>query len=217
MKRTIAIVAGILLSFSIAVAQTPETPTPPTTTAPPANTWEASKNPTVDSIAAKYKDKIVAVPVAPGIEKIFPVLGKYETTTNTADAPAVSISLDAQNKGIIWVDGLPQGRVKALLTKSPSTYKIPAQKTEDGKDIAEGTLIYDRDLNTLSIAIGKKYDAADPASVFAAPAVVEEPAPATTTKTKSKTKVKAKKEAPKPWVYTGTKTEVATVTTEVIK
>jgi hypothetical protein len=153
---------------------------------------------------------MIARPEAPTTEKIFPVLGKYETTTNP-EAAAVSVSLDASNKGIIWVEGLPQGRVKALLVKSPSTYKIPAQKTELEIDVKEGTLIYDKEMNTLSIAIGKAFNPADPASAFAAPVVEEEAAPA---KSKSKSKAKPKKEESKPWVYTGTKIEVATVTSE---
>ncbi len=36
-----------------------------------------------------------------------------------------------------------------MLRKSPATYKIPAQKTEDGKDVAEGTMIFDKDANKL--------------------------------------------------------------------
>lgn len=55
----------------------------------------------------------------------------------------------------MWIEGLPQGRVKAMLRKSPATYKIPAQKTEEGKEVAEGTLMFDKETNTLSICIGK--------------------------------------------------------------
>ena len=203
MKKTIGTVGVIalsLLSFSLRAQDTTHTPAP-------VQGWDAKKNPTVDSIAAKYKDKLVAAPTAPGIEKIFPVIGKYESSTN-ADAAAVTVSLDASNKGLIWVEGLPQGKIKALLTKSPSTYKIPAQKTEDGKEVAEGTLIYERDMNTLSICIGKKYNAEDPASAFLPVPLNEEVTATSTAKTKSK---KAKKPAaPKAWIYTGTKLEQAT-------
>lgn len=192
MKKTIGTVGVILLSvlsFSAFAQQT--------------QTWEAQKNPTVDSIAAKYKDKLVAAPVAPGLEKVFPVIGNYESATNP-ETPAVAISLDAQNKGLIWVEGLPQGKVKGLLTKSPATYKIPAQKNEEGKDVAEGTLIYDKELNTLSICIGKVYNAENPAAAFTEPAAEE-----TTATIKKGTKTK-KATAPKAWVYTGTKVEKAT-------
>lgn len=189
MKKTPGIVGTALLSVL-------------TTSVFAQQTWDAQKNPTVDSIAAKYRDKIVSAPVSLTQENIFPVIGRYESTTNT-DAANVTVSIDQQNKGLIWIEGLPQGKIRGLLTKSPATYKIPAQKTGDGKDVAEGTLIYDKDLKTLSICIGKTYNAENPAAAFTAP-VAEEVPVATTAKTKIKTKKPA---APKPWMYTGTKTE----------
>ena len=145
---------------------------------------------------------------------IFPVIGQYESASNP-EAAAVTITLDETNKGVVWIDGLPQGRVKAMLRKSPATYKIPAQKTADEKDVAEGTLIFDKELNTLSIVIGKTYNAEDPAAVFAVPSIGDESAlPDTETKVKDgkvKTKTKKKAEAPKAWVYTGTKVVTETV------
>lgn len=190
MKKTMGIVGGIVLSILY-------------TSASAQQTWEAQKNPTVDSIAAKYKDKLVTAPVALSQHSIFPVIGFYESATNP-ESPAVTISLDAQNKGLIWVEGLPQGKVKGLLTKSPATYKIPAQKNEEGKLIAEGTLIYDKELNTLSICIGKNYNTENPNAVFAEP-VAAEPMVVKPTTSKSK-----KAAAPKAWVYTGIKVEKAT-------
>jgi hypothetical protein len=212
MKKTILIMGGLVLSAlgftanaqvpdSIKVAQTTSTTT--TTTS-----WDYKKNPTVDSINAKYKDQVVAPRAPMTTEQIFPVLGQYESTVNT-DAPSVKITLDETSKGIVWVEGLPQGKVKAMLRKSPSTYKIPAQKTEDGKDVAEGTLIFDKDANTLNIVIGKTFNAEDPAAVFApateAPAeeVVKTKTKTATTKVKTKTVVK-------PWTYSGTKVETTT-------
>lgn len=158
--------------------------------------WDAKKNPTVDSISALYRDKIVTAPAPPTREDIFPVIGRYESATN-ADAALISITIDEQNKGIAWIDGLPQGRVKAMLRKSPATYKIPAQKTAEGNDVAEGTLIYDKQTKTLSICIGKTFNAEDPAAAFVP---VEEPAASTVKNVKSK-----KPAAPKAWIYTGTK------------
>jgi hypothetical protein len=104
-----------------------------------------------------------------------------------------------------------------MLRKSPATYKIPAQKTEDGKDVAEGTLIFDKDANTLSIVIGKPYNAEDPSSAFTMATTEDQNMAATADVTKTKTKsggkvVKTKtKPAPKPWTYTGTKVEKTTV------
>ena len=131
------------------------------------------------------------------------MIGKYESATNT-DAAAVTINLDEKNRGVIWIGGLPQGKIKAMLRKSPAIYKIPAQKTEEGKDVAEGTLIFDKETKTLSICIGKNYNTEDPTAAFL-PAVEE---PAITTKTKTKTK---KVVVPKAWIYTGTKLTQETV------
>jgi len=209
MKKTIGILGGFALSMLFMTVNAQE-PTTPTTTTPSTTTWDYKKNPTVDSINAKYKDKMVPARTPMTLEQIYPVVGQYQTTVNTTDAPAVKITLDETNKGLVWIEGLPQGKVKAMLRKSPSTYKIPAQKTEDGKDVAEGTLVYDKDANTLNIVIGAPYNAEDPHAVFATtPAeqtVVEE------VKTKgSKTKVKTKKV--KPWTYSGTKIAVETAST----
>jgi hypothetical protein len=207
MKKTLIGVAAFCLAVISTNAQTPQTTEPATTpaTTPVQQTWDPKKNPTVAAITSKYEGKYLTTRPATTEADIFPVVGKYESSTN-ADAAAVSIVLDAENKGIVWIDGLPQGRVKAMLRKSPAVYKIPAQKTEDGKEVAEGTLIFDKETNALSINIGKPFNAEDPASVFAAP--VEEPAPAATTKSKSK-KTKTVKET-KPWIYTGTKVVVET-------
>jgi len=196
MKKTILIMAGIALSSLLMTAAAQET-------------WDPKKNPTVDSISAKYKDQLVPPREPITTNMIFPVLGQYQSSVNT-DAASVSISLDPQNKGVVWIEGLPQGKIKAMLRKSPSTYKIPAQKTEDGKDVAEGTLVFDKETNTLNICIGKPYNTADPLLAFAP--VVEEPVVVETKTKTAKTKVKTKKvaETPKPWMYAGTKLESAT-------
>jgi len=178
-------------------------------------------NPTVDSILSKYT--LVPMPNPITTEQIFPVIGQYQSTTN-ADQK-ITVTLDDQNKGFAWVDGLPQGKVKAVLRKSPATYKIPAQKTEGGTDVPEGTLIYDKDAKTISIMLGREFNDQDPASVFTnATATTEDQSMVTNdqskmdqekpsvTKTKgSKTKTKAKVEKkPEPWVFTGTKIEQTT-------
>lgn len=225
MKKTLLIVGGIALSLlSIsAQAQEPTTPAAPTTPAttqpvaqPPMTTtsttstvWDAKKNPTVDSINAKYKDQLVPAREAMTVNQVFPVIGQYTSETNT-DAANVTVTLDEQNKGIVWIDGLPQGRIKAMLRQSPATYKIPAQKTEDGKDVAEGTLAFDQSNNMLHIVIGKPYNVADPSASFADPAIGEqqENAPEVVKqKTKNGVTKTKKKTQPvvKPWMYTGTK------------
>ena len=138
---------------------------------------------TVDSIAANYK--LLPMPGPLTIEKTFPVLGTYQlnsgaetmvtnssvqtpdsSSASTVTPGTVSISLDPSNKGIIWVEGLPQGKVKAYLKKSPTTYRILAQKTEAGTQVPEGTLYFDTTSRQLNIALGKAFDDADPIAIF---------------------------------------------------
>jgi hypothetical protein len=142
----------------------------------------ASAQSTADTISAKYK--LLPMPEALTLEKTFPVIGQY--TLNNADAsqPAISISIDSANRGIVWVEGLAQGKFKAYLKKAPATYRIPAQKSESGKSLTEGTLIFDKDNNVLNIAIGGGYNETDPAAIFSTATAA---APAVETKVKVKT------------------------------
>ena len=152
---------------------------------------------TADSISAKYK--LMPMPEAFTVEKAFPALGVYALST-PADAAAataaseVRISLDSVNKGIVWVEGLPQGKFKAYLKQSPSTYRIISQKTENGKQISEGTLIFDPSTNVLQIALGKAFEEANPSAVFAmnttGASEVETEVKVKTKKSKTKSKAK---------------------------
>ncbi|HEY9364430.1 MAG TPA: hypothetical protein VIQ00_14275 [Chitinophagaceae bacterium] len=159
--------------------------------------------------------KFLPMPEPLTMEKIFPAIGTYHSTTQatavdgavtqpaaeaTAPTGDVMITLDPTNKGIVWIEGLPQGKVKAMLRVSPATYKIPAQKTEEGKDIPEGTLIYDKDANVLNICLGCKYNDVEPAQAFATTADADMDATAKTTKKASTKKAKV-------WTYTGAKAE----------
>lgn len=141
------------------------------------------------------------------------VAGTNDSTLNTTDAsaaygtPQVTITLDSASKGIVWVEGLEQGRFKAYLKKSPATYRIVAQKTAEGTAIPEGTLHLDTATNTLHIAMGAAYQDTDPTAVFYSGATVATDAADVTatgtTKAKSKTaKTKAK---PKVKIITATK------------
>jgi hypothetical protein len=200
MKKSILVLASIvlsLLSFTLN-AQTPETK--PETTPTTAQTWDYRKNPTVAAITSQYEGKYITTKTTVTDEDIFPAIGSFVSST---EGPALTITLDEQTKGAVWIEGLPQGKFKAYLRKSPSTYKIPAQKTESGTDVYEGTLIYDKEANTLNIVIGKNYNSADPAIVFAPEPVAEEGTVKTKTQ-KTKTKVKADSK-PKTFVYSGTK------------
>ncbi len=121
-------------------------------------------------------------------EHSFPALGSYKASgTSTGD---ITITIDETNKGIVWVEGLSQGKFKALMKKAPSTYKIPAQKTETGKSVAEGTLFLNPESKELTIVLGRSFDDEDPTSFL-------------TTDAKVKGKTKA-------WQYTGTRADVST-------
>ncbi len=210
MKKNALIMGIVALSF-LTISANAQSDTKPVQPAPTdtVNRWNPKNNPAVAEINDKYKDKYVITKPTMTTNDIYPVLGQYESSTNP-EAAVITIMLDAENKGIVWITGLPQGKVKAMLRKSPAIYKIPAQKTEDGKDVAEGTAIYDKDTKTLSMIIGKQYNAADPTAAFVP--VPEE----VTVKTKTvangkKTKTKNVIAPIKPWIYTGTKVEKAMV------
>ena len=146
MKKT-ALLAGVVFFFSVCtMAQQTEPVAAPTT-------------------ESKYK--ILPMPAPLTIEKAFPVIGTYQFNGTSDQVTNLKISLDEQNKGLVWLEGLPEGKIKAQLRRSPATYKIPTQKTEDGKSIAEGTLIYDKDNNQLQLCFGCKYNSEDPSVAFA--------------------------------------------------
>lgn len=119
---------------------------------------------------------------------IFPAVGTFKGSgKSTVD---VTVTLDETNKGMVWVEGLPQGRFKAIMKKAPSTYKIPAQKSETGKAIAEGTLYVNPETDELTIVLGKAFNDASPTNFLT---------------------VSSKKN--KGWQYTGVKTETEAAAT----
>ncbi|RYY52790.1 MAG: hypothetical protein EOO09_20285 [Chitinophagaceae bacterium] len=211
MKRT-AIITGIaFLAMSATVnAQTDSTmkTVDSTVTGRPA---------TNDKYNNWSSDQYKMQPMPEGItqDKVFPVVGRYDLTDKEGTQSQVSISLDETNKGFVWVDGLPQGRIKAILRKSPATYKIPAQKLgeeKDAKSIAEGVMIYDKDANLLNVCIGCTFDNENPGIAFqpADAAVTEEAAATDATAKKAKTAktaktAKSKVAKVKPVHYSGTK------------
>ncbi len=124
-------------------------------------------------------------------EMIFPVLGKYEYENKEGEIASVTITRDADNKGVVWINGMPQGKFKADLKQSPCTYKIPVQKTlqndvddvvateatevaatekpaprYSGKSLKEGTIIFDSASRKLYVNVGAKFDEENPAAIF---------------------------------------------------
>jgi hypothetical protein len=206
MKKT-AIIAGaaLLLFTATANAQTDSVQTQQPVKAR-TDQWN-------NYSADKYK--LQPMPDALTRERVFPVIGKYNLTDKDGATSAVTINIDESNKGLAWIEGLPQGRIKAHLRKSPGTYKIPAQKTADDKDIPEGVLIYDKDANTLDVCLGCTYNIEDPGSAFT---VGTEPVVADTeTKVKknSTVKTKTKMKPVKTWKYSGAKIIESTATVPV--
>ena len=164
---------------------------------------------TVDSIKAKYT--LQPMPEALTLEKAFPAIGTYQLTTPEGSS-TVTISLDSASKGIVWVEGLPQGKFKAYLKQSPATYRVVAQKTESGTQVPEGTLIFDPSTNTLNVALGKAFNDANPSEVFALNVTpADEATAATEVKVKTKTKDSKKKE--KIVFYSATKAVQNTTST----
>jgi hypothetical protein len=195
MKTTFSFLGIVLLLLSFTLnAQQPTKP-----------------NPTVDSILSKYT--LQPMPGQMTTDQIFPVIGTYQSSTNENDK--ITVMLDEQNKGFVWIDGLPQGRAKAILKKSPSTYKIVSQKTADGKEIPEGTLVYDKDANVIHVMLGLPYNDENPEAVFST--TTEQPAQeVVVTKTKdnkSKQKVKKVKKV-ETWTFTGSKMQQPTASNQ---
>jgi hypothetical protein len=243
MKKT-AIIAGAaffcLLVTTSVNAQTPSetkqapqttTPVQTQTTAPEVQTQTttttttAVPEATVTTTTLTSKDRwnnwdrakyaMLPMPEPLTTEKIFPALGKYNVTTKDGGTAEVTVTLDESNKGIVWIEGLPEGKIKGYLRQSPAVYKLPVQKSDAEKDIASGVFIYDKDANTLNVCVGCTYKAEDPASAFLPE--TEQAATAPEKVTKKSKKAKAKVVKAKPVYYTGTKVieEVAPATSAI--
>ncbi|MFD2920964.1 hypothetical protein ACFS6H_14665 [Terrimonas rubra] len=227
MKRNVIYATAVaLLMNAVAFAQE----TPPVKEENPTTT----QTKTVE-VPQNYRPKsaeLLPMPAAITNEAIFPAIGVYELKDKDGNAAHVTVTQDADNKGIVWIEGLPQGKIKAFLKQSPAVYKIPAQepvkdmvaeeavveeapKAKKQKTTApkanllpEGTLYYDRDNNIMQIQLGTKFNEAEPLQVFnttdEAAATTEE---AEVTAKKSKTTKAKVKKAPvaKTWLYTGAK------------
>ena len=228
-KLTIVTFAALILTAAVN-AQTDTVPSVKTdsvaaTQQPVATEKPVSKDKYNNWTADAYK--MQPMPEALTTEKIFPVIGKYQLTDKDGAASTVTVSLDPSNKGLIWIEGLPQGKIKATLRKSPATYKIPVQPLEGEvitpeaevkdaktaktakpakvKELPEGVLIYDKDANVLNVCIGCAFNNDDPAMAFTAsePVAVEE-TEKKATKSAKKSTAKTVKKA-KPVHYSGNK------------
>jgi len=205
MKNTITLAAFLFAALAANAQTTPDSTqqkqqTTPVTTQTTTTTTTATLSDT--SINSAY----IADPEAlKGLttetlrpEHAFPVLGSY--TPTGASTANVTITLDSANKGIVWVEGLSQGKFRALMKKAPATYKIPAQTTAEGRNVPEGTLFYNPSSKEVTIVLGRPFDEVNPASFQTTSdnTVVKEKV----TNNKQKVKVKG-------WQYTGVKAGAA--------
>jgi hypothetical protein len=172
---------------------------------------------TSDSIEAKYK--LLPMPDSLTLDKTFPVIGTYQLNATNNTTGNVTITLDTANKGIVWIDGLPEGRMKAYLKKSPATYRILAQTTSTGKQIPEGTMIFSPETNTLNISLGAPFNEADPGAIFAQANAnpYDMAAENGSSQVKVKTKNATTKTKSKVMYYTATKTMLNSTSTNAAK
>ena len=123
-----------------------------------------------------------------------PVIGSYQASGDSTAIKNITVTVDEQNPGKIWIEGLQPVKIYAVLKAIPGTYKIPAQKVDD-KKVAEGTLLYDDSNKQINVCVGCGYSDASPSVAASEPM---------TTDKKSKVK-----KAP-VLSFTGSKTEMGT-------
>lgn len=185
MKNKILFASALFVTAVASAQTTPTQPAQPASPATPAQNQQPAQEPVIDSatlLATSINAAYVTNPEElKGLttetlrpEHAFPVLGSFQASGSSTES--VTITLDETNKGIIWVDGLPQGKFKALMKKAPATYKIPAQTTESGKSVSEGTLFYNPNSKKVTIVLGRSFNDDDPSAALTIP-------------TKSKTKI----------------------------
>lgn len=160
-----------------------------------ASVAQVSTTPEVPRNYKPQAKELLPMPAELTDEMIFPALGRYEYADNEGEVVQVTVTRDSENKGVIWINGMPQGKFKADLKASPATYKIPVQKTlqnevveeeatveeaaaEDavetahpkarysGKSLNEGTIVFDSASNKLYVNIGGRFNEEDPIAVF---------------------------------------------------
>ena len=85
-----------LFGFSVAVAQTSAAP----------------ENPKNYKPAPKA---LLPMPVELTENDVFPILGNYEVINEKGESSNISISNDVENKGVIWIRGLVEGKFYAYL------------------------------------------------------------------------------------------------------
>ncbi|HVF97473.1 MAG TPA: hypothetical protein VM871_09140 [Flavisolibacter sp.] len=167
MKNKIALAAALFLYVAAGAQTTPDSSNSQKSTGLPVTTTTVSSDASHAAYIADPESLKGLTTETLRPEHAFPILGTYNASGTSAGN--VTITLDSVNKGIVWVEGLSQGRFKALMKKAPSTYKIPAQKSEAGKTIAEGTLFFNPTSKELTIVLGRSFNDVDPTAALTNP------------------------------------------------
>lgn len=161
MKNNILLAAVLFFGMAASAQTTPATPTQPVTDT--ASATVALVDTSIGKAYVSHPERLQGLTTETlTMADIFPALGSYKGSGSSAEE--VNITLDETNKGTVWVEGLPQGKCKAIMKKAPATYKIPAQKLENGKSVAEGTLYLNPETNELHIILGQSFNDQDPTS-----------------------------------------------------
>jgi hypothetical protein len=104
----------------------------------------------------------IDIPKANAGRHYIPVIGNYQNSVANADLKNISITVDEQNPGKIWISGLTGDKIYAVLKFYPGIYKIPAQDAGNNT-LPEGTLLYDDSNKQINIFLGAGYNDANPA------------------------------------------------------
>jgi hypothetical protein len=104
----------------------------------------------------------IEIPKANAGRHYIPVIGSYQSSMANSRVTNISISVDEQNPGKIWIEGLTEYKIYAVLKFYPGIYKIPGQSIGN-KNLPEGTLLYDDSNKQVNILLGSGYNDASPA------------------------------------------------------
>lgn len=117
----------------------------------------------------------IDIPKANAGRHYIPVIGSYQNSVANSDLRNISITVDEQNPGKIWIGGLTPDKIYAVLKFYPGIYKIPEQDAGN-KNLPEGTLLYDDNNKQINIFLGGGYNdaiPAGPATIFEHALVVD--------------------------------------------
>ena len=196
-KFILALLGSTVISFAAFSQQDSTKPVQQDTTKP---VQQEEKKPVAEQAKPAEQAQPIVTTAETNLPKpnagrhFIPVIGSYQASGDSTAVKNISITVDEQNPGKIWIEGLEPVKIYALLKAIPGTYKIPAQKVDD-KKVAEGTLVYDDSNKQINVCVGCGYSDASPSVATSEPISTDK---------KSKSK-----KAP-VLSFTGSKTEMGT-------